>query len=191
MRKSFKRTTFVAAVSMLLLLPVTTANASASASCATGWTTRCETDFIAANHQHAARGGASERKGAAESTRSITLSLAPDAGAGISPAFSQGGGVIACSFSASENYYGSGDNVAAGYVFCSAIEDAIFFDFYWYRHNTATLLKFEPTVPDHETNSSIELSDYDSFEFLDVYVCVTVVKSGFTNAGDCVAFYGV
>jgi hypothetical protein len=128
-------------------------------------------------------------KPAAGSSRTVTISLTPKAGGVASPDL-YGSGIGLCTLTATETYLGSGDNQATGYVFCSAIEDGIFFNFYWYKHGTASILHSSGSIPDHETNSSFDIGDFHSYALLDVYVCVTVAR-GSQVLTDCAPFYNV
>jgi len=143
----------------------------------------------------AATGGPGIGKGSAQpaQTASFTLTLTPKrAGGGMTPAFTVGGGAFLCTLNASSEFDSStGRNTVTGFVYCSAILDGIYFDFYWFKHNTSTLLKYEPSVPDHDTNSSLATSEYDSYLYLDVHVCAYGYKAGYTSGGACTWLVGI
>lgn len=141
----------------------------------------------------AATGGPSGGKGIARSTQTASFTLAPTrVGGGMTPAFSVGGGAFFCTLNASSEFDSStGRNTVTGFVYCSAILDGIYFDFYWFKHNTSTLLKYEPSVPDHDTNSSLATSEYDSYLYLDVEVCAYGYKAGYTSGGACTWLIGI
>jgi hypothetical protein len=113
-------------------------------------------------------------------TAEIALPIQPTGGVGTAD-------IIVCTVTVDGWYAGSGLNLASGIVICPTTVNSISVTFTWFRHNTGTVLRVAGKTPCLNKYNCPKSDGLNSYLVLDVYMCATIVKAGYTSGYGCAA----